>query len=108
VLLAVWLVSDSEPKRISRALATGEIEDMRSTRTFVIPEDADAVIASDEHAVMASTARDTARTHTSDSVFSKASAAATITNLLGISQEGVRLERKRRRLLGLECVKHNS
>ena len=129
-LLALRPLSAGELKRVSRALAAEGLEDMRPTRIFLTQDDAKAVAAGDERAVPASIVRDKAprpaRTRSSDAALTAALAAARargaavqeelladpemlntagIANLLGMSEEGVRLKRKRHEILGLESAK---
>lgn len=129
-LLALRPLSAGELKRVSRALAAEGLEDMRPTRIFLTQDDAKAVAAGDERAVPASIVRDKAprpaRTRSPDAAFTEALAAARargaavkeelladpemlntagIANLLGMSEEGVRLKRKRHEILGLESAK---
>jgi hypothetical protein len=129
-LLALRPLSAGELKRVSRALAAEGLEDMRATRIFLTQDDAKAVAAGDERAVPASIVRDKvprpARTRSPDAALTEALAAARargaavqeelladpemlntagIANLLGMSEEGVRLKRKRHEILGLESAK---
>jgi hypothetical protein len=129
-LLAVRPLSDGELKRVSRALAAEGIEDMRPTRIFLTQDDAKAVAAGDERAVPASIVRDSAprpaRARRLDVALTEALVAArargatvkedlltdpemlntaAIAHLLGMSEEGVRLKRKRHEILGLEFAK---
>jgi hypothetical protein len=129
-LLAVRPLSDGELKRVTRVLAAEGIEDMRPTRIFLTQDDANAFAAGDERAVPVSIARDKAprpaRTRSPDATLAEALVAARgrgaavkeelladpemlntadIANLLGMSEEGVRLKRKRHEILGLESAK---
>ena len=129
-LLALRPLSAGELKRVSRALAAEGLEDMWPTRIFLTQDDAKAVAAGDERAVPASIVRDKAprptRTRSPDAALTEALAAARargaavqkellaapemlstagIANLLGMSEEGVRLKRKRHEILGLEFAK---
>jgi hypothetical protein len=129
-LLALRPLSAGELKRVSRALAAEGLEDMWPTRIFLTQDDAKAVAAGDERAVRASIARDIAprptRTRSPDAALTEVLAAARargaavqkelladpemlntagIANLLGMSEEGVRLKRKRHEILGLEFAK---
>jgi hypothetical protein len=129
-LLALRPLSAGELKRVSRALAAEGLEDMRPTRIVLTPDDAKAVAAGDERAVPAAIVRDAAprpaRTRSPDSALTEALAAArargaavkeelladpdmlntaAIADLLGMSEEGVRLKRKRHEILGLESAK---
>jgi hypothetical protein len=129
-LLALRPLSDGELQRVSRALAAEGLADMRPTRIFLTQDDANAVAAGDERAVPASIVRDkaprSARTRTPDAALTEALDAArargaavkeelladpemlntaAIANLLGMSEEGVRLKRKRHEILGLESAK---
>jgi hypothetical protein len=123
-LLAVRPLSDGELKRVSRVLAAEGIKDMRPTRIFLTQDDANAVAAGDERAVPASIVRDKARSPGTTLTEALATArgrgaavkvalfadpemlnTADIANLLGMSEEGVRLKRKRHEILGLESAK---
>jgi hypothetical protein len=129
-LLAVRPLSDGELKRASRVLAAEGIKDMRPTHIFLTQDDANAVAAGDERAIPASIVRDKAprplRTRGPDATLPEALASARgrgaavkeelladpemlntadIANLLGMSEEGVRLKRKRHEILGLESAK---
>jgi hypothetical protein len=129
-LLALRPLSEGELKRVSRALAAEGLEDMRPTRIFLNRDDVKAVSAGDERAVKASIVRDTAprpaRARRPDAALTEALAAArargaavkeelladpemlntaAIAHLLGMSEEGVRLKRKRHEILGLESAK---
>jgi hypothetical protein len=129
-LLALRPLSAGELKRVSRALAAEGLEDMRPTRIFLTQDDAEAVAAGDERAVPASIVQDKAprlaRTRGPDVALTEALAAArargaavkeelladpemlntaAIADLLGMSEEGVRLKRKRHEILGLESAK---
>jgi hypothetical protein len=128
-LLALRPLSAGELKRVSRALAAEGLEDMRPTRIFLTQDDAKAVAAGDERAFPASIVRDKApraRARSPDAALTEALAAARalgaavqeallaapemlstagIANLLGMSEEGVRLKRKRHEILGLEFAK---
>jgi hypothetical protein len=129
-LLALRPLSAGELKRVSRALAAEGLEDMRPTRIVLTSDDAKAVAAGDERAVPAAIVRDkTARAPRAGkpgSVLTDALAAArargavvkeelladpnmlntaAIADLLGMSEEGVRLKRKRHEILGLESAK---
>lgn len=129
-LLTLRPLSEGELKRISRALAAEGLEDMRPTRIFLNRDDVKAVAAGDERAVPASIVPDKAprpaHTRSPDAALTEALAAArargaavheellgdsemlntaAIANLLGMSEEGVRLKRKRHEILGLESAK---
>ena len=129
-LLSLRAFSDSEIKRVSRALAAEGLEDMRPTRIFLTHDDARAVAAGDERVIPASIvwsdAPHLAQARSSDSTLTEALAAArvrgsavkeemlassemlstaAIADLLGMSEEGVRLKRKRHEILGLEFAK---
>jgi hypothetical protein len=129
-LLALRPLSAGELKRVSRALAAEGLEDMRPTRIVLTPDDAKAVAAGSERAVPAAIVRDKtspgARSSSPASVLTEALAAArargatakeelladpdmlntaAIADLLGMSEEGVRLKRKRHEILGLESAK---
>lgn len=129
VLLAARPLSDDELRRVSRALAA-EGFDMRPTLIFLTQNDANAVAAGDKRAVAASIVHDDAprpaRTRIPDATLTDALATArgrgaavkeelladpemlntaAIANLLGMSEEGVRLKRKRHEILGLEFAK---
>ena len=129
-LLALRPMSAGELKRVSRALAAEGLEDMRPTRIILTPHDAKAVAAGDKHTVPASILREKAtrpvRARSPDAILTEALTAARtrgaavkekllanpemlntagIANLLGMSEEGVRLKRKRHEILGLESAK---
>jgi hypothetical protein len=129
-LLALRPLSAGEWKRVSLALAAEGLADMRPTRLVLTPDDAKAVAAGDERVVPASIARDkasrSARARSPDAALTEALAAArargaavkeelladpdmlntaAIADLLGMSEEGVRLKRKRHEILGLESAK---
>jgi hypothetical protein len=129
-LLALRPLSAGELKRVSRALAAEGLEDMRPTRIVLTPDDAKAVAAGSERAVPAAIVRHktspVARASSPGSVLTEALAAArargatakeelladpdmlntaAIADLLGMSEEGVRLKRKRHEILGLESAK---
>jgi hypothetical protein len=129
-LLALRPMSAGDLKRVSRALAAEGLEDMRPTRIVLTPDDAKAVAAGDKRAVPASILREKAprpvRAHSPDAALTEALAAArtrgaavkekllanpdmlntaAIADLLGMSEEGVRLKRKRHEILGLESAK---
>jgi hypothetical protein len=129
-LLALRPLSDGELKRVSRVLAAEGLGEMRPTRIVLTPDDAKAVAAGDERAVPASIdwdkapraapARDPEATLTGAlAVARKRGTAvkealladpdmlntAAIADLLGLSEEGVRLKRKRHEILGLESAK---
>jgi hypothetical protein len=129
-LLALRPMSAGELKRVSRALAAEGLEDMRPTRIVLTPDDAKAVAAGDKRAVPASILREKGprpqRPRSPDAALAEALAAArtrgaavkegllanpdmlntaAIADLLGMSEEGVRLKRKRHEILGLESAK---
>jgi hypothetical protein len=129
-LLALRPLSDGELQRISRALAAEGLADMRPTRIVLTSDDAKAVAAGNEHAVPASIVRGKAprlaRARNPDAALTEALATArtrgaevkeelladpdmlntaAIADLLGMSEEGVRLKRKRHEILGLESAK---
>lgn len=129
-LLAVRPLSDGELKRVCRVLAAEGIKDMRPTHIFLTQDDANAVAAGEERAVPASIVRGMAprslRSRSPDTTLTEALAVARrrgaavkeelladpemlntadIANLLGMSEEGVRLKRKRHEILGLESAK---
>ena len=129
-LLAQRRLSDGELRRIARVLAAEGLEDMQPTRIVLTPDDAKAVAAGDERSVSATIVRDRAcrpaHTRTPDATLTEALSAArargaevkealladpdmlntaAIANLLGMSEEGVRLKRKRHEILGLEFAK---
>ena len=128
-LLALRPLSDGELKRVSRALAAEGLEDMRPTRVVLTTEDAKAVAAGDGRAVPAAIVQDKAprppRTRSPNALTEALAAARTrgaevkealladpemlntaaIADLLGMSEEGVRLKRKRHEILGLETAK---
>jgi hypothetical protein len=129
-LLVLRPLSDVELQRISRALAAEGLADMRPTRIVLTPDDAKAIAAGDEHAVPASIVRGKAprlaRARSPDAALTEALATArtrgaevkeelladpdmlntaAIADLLGMSEEGVRLKRKRHEILGLESAK---
>lgn len=128
-LLALRPLSDGELKRVSRALAAEGFEDMLPTRIVLTPGDAKAVAAGDGRAVPAAIVQDKApratRSRSPDALTEALAAARTrgaevkdalladpemlntaaIADLLGMSEEGVRLKRKRHEILGLESAK---
>jgi hypothetical protein len=128
-LLALRPLSDGELKRVSRALAAEGFEDMRPTQIVLTPGDAKAVAAGDRRTVPATIVQDKAprlaRTRSPDALTEALAAARTrgvevkdalladpemlntaaIADLLGMSEEGVRLKRKRHEILGLESAK---
>lgn len=129
-LLALRPLSDGELKRVSRVLAAEGLGEMRPTRIVLTPDDAKAVAAGDERAVPASIdwdeaprpapARDPDVTLTGALAAARKRGAAVtealladpdmlntaaIADLLGMSEEGVRLKRKRHEILGLESAK---
>lgn len=125
-LLALRPFSDGELKRVSRALAAEGFEDMLPTRIVLTPADAKAIAAGDGRAIQAAIAQDTPRPARSPDALTEALVAArtrgaqlkdalladpemlntaTIADLLGMSEEGVRLKRKRHEILGLESAK---
>jgi hypothetical protein len=129
-LLALRPLSDGELQRISRALAAEGLADMRPTRIVLTSDDAEAVAAGEEHAVPVSIVRGKAprlaRARSPDAALTEALAmarmrgaevkeelladpdmlnTAAIADLLGMSEEGVRLKRKRHEILGLESAK---
>jgi hypothetical protein len=129
-LLALRRLSDGELQRIARALAAEGLEGMWPTRIVLTPDDAKAVAAGDERSVSAAIVRDKAcrpaHTRIPDATLTEALTAArargaevkealladpdmlntaAIANLLGMSEEGVRLKRKRHEILGLESAK---
>jgi hypothetical protein len=129
-LLALQPLSDREWKRISRVLAAEGLGTMRPTRIALSPADAEAVAAGDERTVPASIiwneATPPASSHDSNAELAEALVAArtrgaavkeallaepdmlsttAIAKLLGMSEEGVRLKRKRHEILGLEFAK---
>jgi hypothetical protein len=129
-LLALRPLSAGELKRVSRALAAEGLADMRPTRIVLTPDDAKAVAAGDERAVPASILRDKAprpaRAPSPDDALTEALAAArtrgaaverellanpdmlntaAMADLLGMSEEGVRLKRRRHEILGLESAR---
>ncbi len=129
-LLALRPLSDGELKRVSRVLAAEGLGEMRPTRIVLTPDDAKAVAAGDERAVPASIDWDKAPrpapTREPEATLTEALAVArkrgtavkealladpdmlntaAIADLLGMSEEGVRLKRKRHEILGLESAK---
>jgi hypothetical protein len=129
-LLALRPLSAGELKRVSRALAAEGLADMRPTRIVLTADDAKAVAAGDERAIPASILRDKAprlaRAPSPNGALTEALAAArtrgaaakkeleanpdmlntaAIADLLGMSEEGVRLKRRRHEILGLESAK---
>jgi hypothetical protein len=129
-LLALRPLSDGELKRVSRVLAAEGLGDMWPTRIVLTPDDAKAVAAGDERAIPASIVRDEAPrpppVGDPNAALAEALAAArtrgaavkeafladpdmlntaAIADLLGMSEEGVRLKRKRHEILGLESAK---
>jgi len=129
-LLTVRPLSDGEMKRITRVLAAEGIEVMRPTRIVLTQDDANAVAVGDARAVPASIVPGKpprpVRARTLDASLTEALTAArgrgaaikeelladpemlntaAIANLLGMSEEGVRLKRKRHEILGLEFAK---
>jgi hypothetical protein len=125
-LLALRPLSNGELKRVSRALAAEGVEDMRPTRIVLTPDDAQAVAAGDERAVPVAIVREPAPARGPVAALTEALATArtrgtavkealvadpdmlntaAIARLLGMSEEGVRLKRKRHEILGLECAK---
>jgi hypothetical protein len=130
VLLALRPLSDSDLQRASRVLAAEGLGDMRPTRIVLTPDDAKAIATGDERPIPAAVARDravqSARGLSPAAALTEALAAArtrgakvkerlladpdmlntaAIANLLGMSEEGVRLKRKRHEILGLESAK---
>ncbi len=129
-LLAPRPLSEGEWQRIARVLAAEGLGDLRPTRITITPDDAKAVASGDDRVVPASIVRDRARPpeapHDPDGALTQALAAArsrgaalkdallagpdmlntaAIADLLGMSEEGVRLKRKRHEILGLEFAK---
>ncbi len=131
-LLSVRPLSDGEMKRITRVLAAEGIEVMRPTRIVLTQDDANAVAVGDARAVPASIVPGKpprpvrVRARTLDASLTEALTAArgrgaaikeelladpemlntaAIANLLGMSEEGVRLKRKRHEIIGLEFAK---
>jgi hypothetical protein len=129
-LLVLRPLSEGEFKRVSRALAAEGLGEMRPTRITLAPDDAKAVAAGDVRAIPASIVRDTAAPPAPagdpDGALTEALAAArgrgaavkealladpdmlntaAMAELLGMSEEGVRLKRKRHEILGLESAK---
>ena len=129
-LLALRPLSDGELKRASMVLAAEGLGDIRPTRIVLTPDDAKAVAAGDVSAVWASIVWDNAPRPAPigepNATLTKAVAAArmrgvavketlladpemlntaAVADLLGMSEEGVRLKRKRHEILGLEFAK---
>ncbi len=128
-LLVLRPLSESELKRVSRVLAAEGLGEMRPTRITLAPDDAKAVAAGDVRAVPASLVRNTAGPPASggdpgDLTEALAAArgrgaamkealladpdmlnTAAMAELLGMSEEGVRLKRKRHEILGIESAK---
>jgi hypothetical protein len=128
-LLAQRPLSASELKRISCALAAEGLAEMRPTRIVLTPDDAKAVAAGDVRAVPVSILRDKsprpardprpgpliealAAARTRGAAVEEALLAnpdmlntAAMAHLLGMSEEGVRLKRRRHEILGLESAK---
>jgi hypothetical protein len=129
-LLALRPLSAGELQRVSRALAAEGLEDIRPARIVLTSDDAKALAAGGERAVPAGIVRDkpprAARASSPASALTEALAAArargaavkeglladpemlntaAIADLLGMSEEGVRLKRRRHEILGLESAK---
>ncbi len=129
-LLALRPFSEGELKRVSRVLAAEGLGDMRPTRITLAPDDAKAVAAGDARPIPASIVWDKAPPPAAagdpDGTLTEALAAArgrgtavkealladpdmlntaAMAELLGMSEEGVRLKRKRHEILGLESAK---
>ena len=128
--LALRPFSEGELERVVRVLAAEGLGDMRPTLIALSPDDATAVAAGNVRSVSASVIRDTAPALTAgrdqQSELTSALAAArergtalketllsnsdmlntaTLAELLGMSEEGVRLKRKRHEILGLDFAK---
>jgi hypothetical protein len=128
--LALRPFSEGELEHVVRVLAAEGLGDMRPTRIALSSDDAIAVAAGNVRSVSASVIRDTApaRTATRDQhdELTRALAAArergtalketlladsdmlntaALAELLGMSEEGVRLKRKRHEIIGLDFAK---
>lgn len=122
-LLALRRLSDGELKRASRALAAEGLGDIRPTRIVITPDDAKAVAAGDLSALWASIVWDNGEpsatltealaaarmrgTALKDALLADTEMlnTAAVADLLGMSEEGVRLKRKRQEILGLGFAK---
>jgi hypothetical protein len=127
-LVSLRRLSDGELKRVSRVLAAEGLGDVWPTRIILTTDDAKAVAVGDERAVSASIVWDRPSLAASDSDVALTEAladarsrgaavkegllsapdllnTAAIADRLGMSEEGVRLKRKRHEILGLEFAK---
>jgi hypothetical protein len=129
-LVAPRPLSIGELNRVSRVLAAAGLGDMRATRIALTPSDAQSVSEGNGRPVSATIVRDKhhrfGRARGQEDALTEALAAARsrgaavkegllsasdmlstagIADLLGMSEEGVRLKRKRHEILGLEFAK---
>ncbi len=129
-LVAPRRLSEGELERVSRVLAAEGIGDMRATRIVLTPSDAQTASGGSGQPIPATIVRDkpyrSGQARSRDDALAEALAAARsrgaamkegllsdsdmlstagMAELLGMSEEGVRLKRKRHEILGLEFAK---
>jgi len=129
-LLALRTLSAAELRRVSQALATEGIRDLHATRIVLTPDDARSVSRGESVRIAATILphkhADPASAHNADIALAEALEAAQargaalkdelladpemlstagLAERLGMSEEGIRLKRKRREILGLEFAK---
>lgn len=127
-LLSSRQLSDGELRRAIRVLAAEGLGDIRASRILLTEDDARGVAAGDERAVPASMIDDAPLSRADDPAVALRAAlaaarrrgdvrkdallsdpqllnTAAMAELLGMSEEGVRLKRKRHEVLGLEFAK---